>query len=112
MQKRRDVEVFLDSVRELVEGLVEPKLSAKDIPNLADVYDYAVSDKICGVSAFTSAIGFGPWGIRVSVGPSRVAAIAAPKAIVLPDPVWEETSRSRPAQSAARTAAWTEVGVS
>ncbi len=43
----------------VVEGLVEPKLSAKDIPNLADVYDYAVSDKICGVSAFTSAIGFG-----------------------------------------------------
>ena len=43
----------------VVEGLVEPKLSAKDIPNLADVYPYAVSDKICGVSAFTSAIGFG-----------------------------------------------------
>ncbi len=37
----------------VVEGLVEPKLSAKDIPNLADVYPYAVSDKICGVSAFT-----------------------------------------------------------
>ena len=43
----------------VVEGLVEPKLSAKDIPNLKDVYAYAVSDKICGVSAFTSAIGFG-----------------------------------------------------
>ena len=43
----------------VVEGLVEPKLDAKAIPNLADVYPYAVSDKICGVSAFTSAIGFG-----------------------------------------------------
>jgi putative spermidine/putrescine transport system substrate-binding protein len=43
----------------VVEGLVDPKLSAKDIPNLNDVYAYAVSDKICGVSAFTSAIGFG-----------------------------------------------------
>ena len=43
----------------VVEGLVEPKLSAKDIPNLADLYPYATSDKICGVSAFTSAIGFG-----------------------------------------------------
>ncbi len=43
----------------VVEGLVEPKLDAKAIPNLADVYAYAVSDKICGVSAFTSAIGFG-----------------------------------------------------
>src|SRR6476469_273643 len=43
----------------VVEGLVEPKLSAKDIPNLNDVYAYAVSDKICGVSAFTSAIGLG-----------------------------------------------------
>ena len=43
----------------VVEGLVEPKLSAKDIPNLADLYAYATSDKICGVSAFTSAIGFG-----------------------------------------------------
>src|SRR3979409_1527919 len=41
------------------EGLVEPKLDVKAIPNLADMYPYAVSDKICGVSAFTSAIGFG-----------------------------------------------------
>src|ERR1051326_2853736 len=34
----------------VVEGLVEPKLDAKAIPNLADMYPYAVSDKICGVS--------------------------------------------------------------
>src|SRR5436309_1580674 len=43
----------------VVEGLVEPKLDAKAIPNLADMYPYAVSDKICGVSAFTSAIEIG-----------------------------------------------------
>src|ERR1700751_3832078 len=42
-----------------VAGLVEPKLDAKQVPNLADVYPYAVSDKIVGVCAFTSAIGFG-----------------------------------------------------
>ena len=43
----------------VVAGLVEPKLDASKIPNLANVYPYAVSDKIVGVSAFTSAIGFG-----------------------------------------------------
>jgi putative spermidine/putrescine transport system substrate-binding protein len=42
-----------------VAGLVEPKLDPKQVPNIADVYPYAVSDKIVGVSAFTSAIGFG-----------------------------------------------------
>src|SRR5246127_4518454 len=41
-----------------VVGLVEPKLDVKQVPNLADVYPYAVSDKIVGVCAFTSAIGF------------------------------------------------------
>src|SRR5499425_2463947 len=43
----------------VVAGLVEPKLDVKQVPNLADVYPYAVSDKIVGVCAFTSAIGFG-----------------------------------------------------
>jgi putative spermidine/putrescine transport system substrate-binding protein len=40
-------------------GLVEPKVDPKLVPNLADVYPYAVSDKIVGVSIFTSAIGLG-----------------------------------------------------
>ncbi|GGF70815.1 ABC transporter substrate-binding protein [Azorhizobium oxalatiphilum] len=40
-------------------GLVEPKIDAKLVPNIADVYPYAVSDKIVGVSIFTSAIGLG-----------------------------------------------------
>ncbi len=42
-----------------VKGLVEPKIDAKKVPNLADVYPYAASDKIVGVSIFTSAIGLG-----------------------------------------------------
>jgi putative spermidine/putrescine transport system substrate-binding protein len=40
-------------------GLVERKITAKEVPNIADVYPYAVSDKIVGVSIFTSAIGLG-----------------------------------------------------
>lgn len=42
-----------------VKGLVEPKVDPKKVPNLADVYAYAISDKIVGVSIFTSAIGLG-----------------------------------------------------
>ena len=41
------------------EGLVMDKITAKEVPNVADVYPYAVSDKIAGVSIFTSAIGLG-----------------------------------------------------
>jgi putative spermidine/putrescine transport system substrate-binding protein len=40
-------------------GLVLPKVDAKAAPNVADVYPYAVSDKIVGISIFTSAIGLG-----------------------------------------------------
>jgi putative spermidine/putrescine transport system substrate-binding protein len=54
----------------VVEGLVEPKLDVKNVPNIADVFPYAVSDKMVGVSMFTSAIGF---GYRTDKG------IAAPK---------------------------------
>jgi putative spermidine/putrescine transport system substrate-binding protein len=43
----------------LAEGLVMPKITAKEVPNVADVYPYAVSDKIVGVTIFTSAIGLG-----------------------------------------------------
>jgi putative spermidine/putrescine transport system substrate-binding protein len=41
------------------EGIVVDKITTKDVPNVADVYPYAVSDKIVGVSIFTSAIGLG-----------------------------------------------------
>ncbi|MBV9561138.1 MAG: ABC transporter substrate-binding protein, partial [Bradyrhizobium sp.] len=50
-------------------GLVEPKIDAKLVPHLADVYPYAVSDKIVGVSIFTSAIGM---GIRTDKGYANV----------------------------------------
>src|SRR5690349_20223024 len=43
----------------LSEGLVMPKITAKEVPNVASVYPYAVSDKIVGVTIFTSAIGLG-----------------------------------------------------
>jgi putative spermidine/putrescine transport system substrate-binding protein len=41
------------------EGLVMDKITVKEVPNIADVYPYAVSDKIVGVTIFTSAIGLG-----------------------------------------------------
>lgn len=41
------------------QGLVMDKITAKDVPNVADVYPWAVSDKIVGVAIFTSAIGLG-----------------------------------------------------
>ena len=41
------------------EGLLEPKIDVRNVPNIADVYPYAVSDKMIGVSIFTNAIGFG-----------------------------------------------------
>ena len=44
--------------------------------------------------------------------PSSVSATITPNAIVLPDPVCDETSRSRPATAGSRTAAWTPVAVS
>ena len=41
------------------EGIVGAKLDPKKVPNLKDVYPYAISDKIVGASIFTSAIGLG-----------------------------------------------------
>jgi len=41
------------------EGLVLSRIEAKDVPNLKSVFPYAVSEKIVGVSIFTSAIGLG-----------------------------------------------------
>ena len=41
------------------EGLVMDKITPKEAPNVADVYPWAVSDKIVGVAIFTSAIGLG-----------------------------------------------------
>jgi putative spermidine/putrescine transport system substrate-binding protein len=49
-------------------GLVEPKIDAKLVPHLADLHPYATSEKIVGVSIFTSAIGI---GLRTDKGFSR-----------------------------------------
>lgn len=38
-------------------GLIDAELDSKLIPNLADLYDFATSDKMVGVAMFTSAIG-------------------------------------------------------
>lgn len=38
-------------------GLLDPKPTQGQVPNLADVYDYAKSNEIIGVAIFTSAIG-------------------------------------------------------
>ncbi len=61
------------------------------------------------VGAMTSASG-APAGANRSSAPSSVSAKARPKATVLPEPVWAETSRSRPAASACSTAACTGGG--
>lgn len=43
----------------LERGLVMDRLTAKEVPNIKDVHPYAVSDRIAGVTIFTSAIGLG-----------------------------------------------------
>jgi putative spermidine/putrescine transport system substrate-binding protein len=52
-------------------GIVEAKIDAKQVPNIADVYPYAVSDKMVGVCIFTSAIGL---GMRTDKGYGQVSS--------------------------------------
>lgn len=59
-------------------GLVMPKITVKDVPNLADVYPYAISDKIAGVSIFTSAIGLGFRTDKSLTRPTSWKDLAAP----------------------------------
>ena len=40
------------------EGLVMDKITAKEVPNVADVYPYAVSDKIVGVRSSPARSGW------------------------------------------------------
>lgn len=51
-------------------GMVEPDLPADQIPNMADLYGYAKSDKVAGVVMFTSAIGLGYRKDLVSAPPT------------------------------------------
>jgi putative spermidine/putrescine transport system substrate-binding protein len=59
-------------------GLVERKITAKEVPNIADVFPYAVSDKIVGVSIFTSAVGLGFRTDKGLVPPTSWNDLAAP----------------------------------
>ncbi|HTR87770.1 MAG TPA: extracellular solute-binding protein [Reyranella sp.] len=63
----------------LTEGLVLEKITAKDVPNVADVYPYAVSDKIVGVTIFTSAIGLGYRTDKGITAPKSWKDLADPK---------------------------------
>jgi putative spermidine/putrescine transport system substrate-binding protein len=60
-------------------GLVLPRVDAKDAPNVADVYPYAVSDKIVGISIFTSAIGLGYRTDKGLTAPKSWKDLADPK---------------------------------
>jgi putative spermidine/putrescine transport system substrate-binding protein len=60
-------------------GIVEAKPDAKKIPNLADVYPYAISDKMVGVSIFTSAIGLGYRTDKGLKAPTSWKDFAAPQ---------------------------------
>src|SRR5258707_3835625 len=61
------------------EGLVMEKITAKEVPNVADVYPYAVSDKIVGVTIFTSAIGLGFRTDKGLTAPKSWKDLADPK---------------------------------
>lgn len=63
----------------LSEGLVMPKITAKEVPNVANVYPYAVSDKIVGVTIFTSAIGLGYRTDKGLTKPTSWKDLADPK---------------------------------
>ena len=63
----------------LTEGLVMDKITAKEVPNVADVYPYAVSDKIVGVTIFTSAIGLGYRTDKGLTKPTSWKDLADPK---------------------------------
>src|SRR5262249_7133098 len=60
-------------------GLVEPRIDAKQVPNVADVFPYAVSDKMVGVSIFTNAIGLAYRTDNAVPAPASWKDLADPK---------------------------------
>jgi hypothetical protein len=74
-------------------------------PGVGEGGEQNTVERGCGV--FPSGA---PGGGRRSAPPSNSGAMERPKATVLPEPVWAETSKSRPAVSSARTALCTGVG--
>jgi putative spermidine/putrescine transport system substrate-binding protein len=63
----------------LEQGLVMDKLTAREVPNIKDVYAYAVSDRIAGVTIFTSAVGLGYRTDRGLAAPASWKDFADPK---------------------------------
>jgi putative spermidine/putrescine transport system substrate-binding protein len=60
-------------------GLVLPTITPKEAPNIKDVFPYAVSDHIVGVSIFTSAIGLGFRTDKGLANPTSWNDLAAPE---------------------------------
>ena len=61
------------------QGLVTEKITAKQAPNVADVYPWATSEKIIGVAIFTSAIGLGYRTDKGLAKPTSWKDLADPK---------------------------------
>jgi putative spermidine/putrescine transport system substrate-binding protein len=60
-------------------GLVMEKIGAREVPHVKDVYPYAVSEKVAGVTIFTSAIGLGYRTDRGLTPPKSWKDLADPK---------------------------------
>jgi putative spermidine/putrescine transport system substrate-binding protein len=60
-------------------GLVMEKIGAREVPNVKEVYPYAVSEKVAGVTIFTSAIGLGYRTDRGLTPPKSWKDLADPK---------------------------------
>jgi putative spermidine/putrescine transport system substrate-binding protein len=63
----------------LDQGLVMDKIGAREVPNIKDVYPYAVSEKVVGVTIFTSAVGLGYRTDRGLTPPKSWNDLADPK---------------------------------
>jgi putative spermidine/putrescine transport system substrate-binding protein len=63
----------------LTQGLVMDKIGIKEVPNVKDVYPYAVSEKIVGITIFTSAVGLGYRTDRGLTPPKSWKDFADPK---------------------------------
>lgn len=63
----------------LDQGLVMDKLTVREVPNIKDVYPYAVSDRVVGLTIFTSAIGLGYRTDKIAAAPTSWKDLADPK---------------------------------
>lgn len=60
-------------------GLVMDRLTLREVPNIKDVYPYAVSERIVGLTIFTSAIGLGYRTDKGLTAPTSWKDLADPK---------------------------------